>query len=65
MWLTRFTLGSRLSLTKVLKFNDRYAELAGPELPSTLEYDLSRLGEHIAMCIELEDEFLEVILPAD
>ncbi|MEM7406865.1 MAG: Rsd/AlgQ family anti-sigma factor [Pseudomonadota bacterium] len=48
---------------EVIGFNDRYESAAGPGLPPSLTSDLSRLGEHLATRIELEDRLLAAMLP--
>lgn len=45
----------------VLDFNDKYDTEAQRNNLSHLETDLSRLGEHLAERIELEDELLDIL----
>lgn len=43
-------------------FNDRYETLAEDELKTHLEDDLSKLGEELAMRIELEDQLISSMI---
>lgn len=51
----------RISRTtdSALHFNDKYEKLHGEKLTSELPDDLSRLGEELAVRIELEDKLIQ------
>ncbi|HYE34100.1 sigma D regulator [Methylocaldum sp.] len=43
-------------------FNDKYETLSGDELRTHLANDLSKLGEELAMRIELEDQLISTMI---
>ncbi|WP_133718619.1 MULTISPECIES: sigma D regulator [Methylocaldum] len=45
-----------------VEFNDKYETLIGDELKTHLEDDLSKLGEELAMRIELEDQLISSMI---
>lgn len=45
-----------------VEFNDKYENLAGDALSADLAEDLSKLGEELAMRIELEDELIKAMV---
>ena len=45
-----------------VNFNDKYETLAEDELKTHLENDLSKLGEELAMRIELEDRLISSMI---
>jgi regulator of sigma D len=45
----------------IVEFNDRYENIQDIHIQTTLEDDLSRLGEALAERIELEDQLIEVL----
>lgn len=45
-----------------VEFNDKYEQLSGDALRAHLAEDLSKLGEELALRIELEDRLIEVMV---
>ncbi|MDV3241666.1 MAG: sigma D regulator [Methylocaldum sp.] len=45
-----------------VEFNDKYETLIGDGLKTHLEDDLSKLGEELAMRIELEDQLISSMI---
>ncbi|MGX2041923.1 sigma D regulator [Methylocaldum sp. MU1018] len=45
-----------------VEFNDKYEKLTGSALETELEPDLSKLGEELAMRIELEDRLIGTMM---
>lgn len=59
------TLYPRIAETtqKVVDFNDKYEGCHFEEMPEALARDLSELGEHLAIRVELEDKIIEELRP--
>jgi len=60
--LAELTYPRILATTEIISnFNDQYEEINGDLDASHLEQDLSRLGEALAIRIELEDQLIEIL----